>query len=1021
VDALLAALDRAGLEPVGLFLTSLKDPVAARLVEQTVAALAPAVAVNLTSFAVGAEQDPLAAGDMPVLQAVLAGSDEAAWRERRNGLSPRDLAMHVALPEIDGRILSRAVSFKDAGEPDPLTESAPVRHRPVADRVAFVAELAAAWTRLRTKPVGGRRVAVVLANYPIRDGRLANGVGLDAPASCVALLRRLQAEGHALPALPDDGDALVRCLAAGVTNETRTGRTIRARLPLDAYRAAFAALPEPARAEVLARWGEPESDPGLVDGAFALAVLPLGNVVVALQPSRGWDVDATTSWHSPDLPPPHSYLALYVWLRRVFAADALVQLGKHGNLEWLPGKALALDATCWPELVLGPVPLVYPFIVNDPGEGTQAKRRSAAVIVDHLTPPLARAESYGPLRELEALVDEYWQASGLDARRLPLLEADILDRSRRLGLDRDLDLDRLDGPAAVLNRLDTHLCELKELQIRDGLHVLGASPEGALRSGLLAALARAPRGDGSGRGMALSRALAQDLELGLDPLLAEPAAAWAGPRPRILAGLSAEPWRSAGDTVERLALLGEALVSGAADVPDDWPATRAVLAEVRDRLAPAVDACGAREMDAVLAALAGRRVAPGPSGAPTRGRPEVLPTGRNFFSVDTRAVPTPAAWRLGWQAAALLVERYVQLHGDWPRRVALSAWGTANMRTGGDDIAQALALMGCRPAWEASTGRVTGVEVLPASVLERPRVDVTLRVSGLFRDAFPAQLELLDDAVRAVAALDEPAAVNPLAAAVRAESARLCGEGFDEATARRQASLRLFGAPPGAYGTGLQGLVDNAAWEAPAELVRAFVAHGGHAYGRGVDGEARAEAFARRLGGVELVLHNQDNREHDLLDSDDYWQFEGGLALAVRETAGRQPEVLHTDTSLPERPRVARLQEEIGRIVRGRAANPKWLNGVMRHGYKGAFEIAATVDYLFAFAATSGVVGDHHFDALYDAYLDDPAVRGFMAEHNPAALRETAARFAEAIRRGLWHPTRNSVGETLAGLGATVR
>ena len=429
-------------------------------------------------------------------------------------------------------------------------------------------------------------------------------------------------------------------------------------------------------------------------------------------------------------------------------------------------------------------------------------------------------------------------------------------------------------------------------------------------------------------------------------------------------------------------------------------------------------ASGRLELAGLLAGLDGRRVAPGPSGAPTRGKPEVLPTGRNFYSVDCRAVPTPAAWELGWRSAGLVVEQYLQRHGNWPRQVALSAWGTANMRTGGDDIAQALALMGCRPVWDRDSRRVTGVEVMPLAVLGRPRVDVTLRISGFFRDAFPAQIDLLDDACRAVAGLDEPDADNPLAASARAEAQRLRAAGVADAEALRRAAGRIFGSRPGAYGAGLQALIDERGWQDDGDLARAWLAWGGHAYGRGLEGAPAEGELARRLAGVELVLHNQDNREHDLLDSDDYYQFEGGLAATVRHLSGRQPEIFHNDHSRPEFPRVRTLKEEIGRVVRGRAANPKWLRGVMRHGYKGAFEIAATVDYLFAFAASSGEVEHHHFDALFDAYLGDEAVRGFVAEANPAALREIAQRFAEAIERGLWRPRRNSAVALLDELGA---
>jgi cobaltochelatase CobN len=517
----------------------------------------------------------------------------------------------------------------------------------------------------------------------------------------------------------------------------------------------------------------------------------------------------------------------------------------------------------------------------------------------------------------------------------------------------------------------------------------------------------------------LLRALARDLELAFDPLDCRMAEPWSGPRPPALQAVSAQPWRTHGDALERLELLGRTLIAGERSPDPAWMATRAVLDGIETAVRPALAASGDAEIRGVLAALDGRFVEPGPSGAPTRGRLDVLPTGRNFFSVDSRAVPTAAAWHLGWKSAALLVERFLQEQGDWPRTVALSAWGTANMRTGGDDIAQALALIGARPVWDAASHRVTGIEVLPAELLDRPRVDVTLRVSGFFRDAFPAQIELFDHAVRAVAAQDEPEQVNPIAARVRRDAAALQAGGVDEASALRRAAYRVFGSKPGAYGAGLQALIDERGWQSDADLARAYLAWGGYAYGAKAEGVAEHGLFERRLGAVELVLHNQDNREHDILDSDDYYQFEGGLAAAVRTLSGEQPAIYHNDHSRPETPKIGTLRQEIGRIVRARAANPKWLAGVMRHGYKGAFEIAATVDYLFAFAATARVVEHHHFDALYDAYLADERVRSFIADANPAALREIAERFSEAIDRGLWRPRANSAHELLGTLAPT--
>jgi len=1033
VDDLIAALGGRGLNVLPVYVASLKDALSAGLLRQVLAGAPPSVILNATAFAVakpggGAEATPFDDADCPVLQVVFSGGSEAAWRGGTQGLSARDIAMNVALPELDGRLLTRAVSFKAEARFDPLTESPLIRYASVPDRIDFVAALAAAWAGLRRKLVAERRIAVLLANYPNRDGRVGNGVGLDTPASVLAALKAMKDAGYAVGELPADGNALVRRLLEGPSNDGRRsrGRPAETMLALPEYELFFAVLPAALRQQVTQRWGPPEGDPGFRAGAvdcggFALPALRFGNVAVLIQPARGYNIDPKSSYHDPDLVPPHGYLAAYAWVREIFRADAVVHFGKHGNLEWLPGKALALSAECWPEAALGPLPHLYPFIVNDPGEGAQAKRRAQAVVVDHLTPPLTRAESYGPLKQLEALVDEYYEAAGLDPRRLKPLAAEILALAEASGLDRDLGFERAGDQAERLKRLDAYLCELKEMQIRDGLHVFGTSPDGALLADLLVALVRVPRGGGDGGDASLLRALAADLGLdGFDPLDCAMAEPWTGPRPPTLSERSEDPWRSRGDTVERLERLARDLIAGDLEAPIAWPRTTAVLTRIGEQLRPAVEASGAAETAALLAGLDGRFIAPGPSGAPSRGRPEVLPTGRNFYSVDTRAVPTPVAWQLGWKSAGLVLERYLQEHGEWPRALALSAWGTANMRTGGDDIAQALALLGVRPRWDQGSGRVGGFEVLPLDLLDRPRVDVTLRVSGFFRDAFPAQIALVDSAIAAVADLDEPEALNPLAARVARDARRFEAEGAPPETARRRARIRVFGSKPGAYGAGLQALIDERGWESEADLARAYVAWGGYAYGAGLEGAAEHRLFESRLKELSLVLHNQDNREHDLLDSDDYYQFEGGLAAAARVLSGRQPAVYHNDHSRPESPKIRSLEEEIARVVRARVINPKWLAGVKRHGYKGAFEMAATVDYLFAFAATAHAVRDHHFDLVYEAYLGDQETRDFLFENNPDAGREIAERLLEAQARGLWRPRRNAVArelEALAGGG----
>ena len=1005
INRMVKALRLARLNPLPIFVASLKDPISVATLDQLFQAAPPAVILNCTSFAVGnphgdsSPNNPLtavSARQAPVLQVVLAASTEASWEEGLNGLSARDIAMNVALPEVDGRILSRAISFKGEAFFDVATECPIATYKARGDRVTFVAALAANWASLRRTAPAQRQVALILANYPNKDGRLANGVGLDTPASAVHALALLQQAGYGVKNAPETSAELMEQIMAGPTNwltdrATRTGGVL---LPIADYMAHYQTLPYELRAQLEERWGAPESDPFFdpKDGGFKLSILRFGKVTLGLQPARGYNIDPVETYHSPDLIPPHNYLAFYFWIRHHQKAQATVHMGKHGNLEWLPGKALALSDSCLPEAILGPMPHVYPFIVNDPGEGTQAKRRAQAVIIDHLTPPLTRAETYGPLRDLEALVDEYYEAAGIDPRRIEHLRREILTLTAASGLDKDIGFEGHE--TGDLAKLDAYLCELKEAQIRDGLHIFGQTPEGVQLRDLTIALARIPRGSGQGADASLLRAMAGDLALGFDPLDCDLAAPWSGDKPAPLSDITAERWRSTGDTVERLELLAQALIDGTRDAPGRQSAQ--VMAHIRQNISPNVAACGPMEAQGLLTALDGKFVPPAPSGAPTRGRLDVLPTGRNFYSVDSRAVPTPTAWALGWKSANLLIDKHLQDHGDWPRALLLTAWGTANMRTGGDDIAQCLALMGVKPKWDSANRRVTGFEVIPASTLGRPRVDVTLRISGFFRDAFPGLIDLVDSAVRAVLALDEPEDVNP---------AKSNGAG-----------ARVYGSKPGAYGAGLQALIDERIWDSQADFGKAYLEWGSYAYGKGRQGARDRSGFETRLGQVDAIVQNQDNREHDLLDSDDYYQFEGGAAAAVQSLQGQARPIYHNDHSRPERPLIRSLDDEMARVIRSRVLNPKWIDGVKRHGYKGAFEIAATVDYMFAFAATTGAVKSHHFDAIEAAFLEDDDTRDFIAEANAPALREIAQRLQEAIDRDLWQPRSNSAQARIAGL-----
>jgi cobaltochelatase CobN len=1037
-DALIAALERRGLAPLPISVASLKDPGCRAEVEALLTAANAAIILNTTGFAIALLSDEVSeAGslglDRPVLQVIVSGGNVDDWRAGLAGLSPRDLAMSVVLPELDGRIITRAVSFKGLARRSERSELDVAEYQIEPERAEFVVELAARWVELARTPVAERRVALVLANYPARDGRLGNGVGLDTPASTIEILRALAAQGYSVADVPEDGLALMRALTSGVTNELGPidTRPAQQSLSLAEYEEFLASLPAELSEAITRRWGPVENDPRYRGGRLVIAGLALGGTFVGVQPARGYEIDVAGTYHDPELVPPHGYLAFYAWLRRVYRAQALVHVGKHGNLEWLPGKSVALGPSCWPEAAFGPLPHLYPFIVNDPGEGTQAKRRAQAVIIDHLVPPLTRAESYGALRDLEKLVDEYYQASMLDAPRAQLLRREILKLARDTHLSHELGFAERSASAQdderLLVKVDAYLCELKESQIRDGLHVFGCSPRGEQRTDTLVALARLPARRGQGKDqsliVALARALLEDgARPAFDPLDADFAAPWLGPRPSSLAQISPDPWRTAGDTRERLELLARAIVAGEQEAP---PACRDVLDRILLEVAPALDRCGEQEIAGLLRGLDGRYVPPGPSGAPTRGRLDVLPTGRNFYSIDVRAVPTPAAVELARRAADRLVQRYVQDQGEYPRSIALSVWGTATMRTGGDDIAQALALLGVRPVWADGSGRVVDTEILPISVLRRPRVDVVLRISGFFRDAFPDLIRLFDSAVRSVAELDESDAQNPVRARVRAGEQTLLASGVEPAEAARRARYRVFGSRPGAYGAGLQSLIDSGRWQNRQDLAEVFLAWSGYAYGGagseasdgatgevggGPRGSGEAGAFGiparsaleAQLKGVDAVLQNQDNREHDVLDSSDYYEFQGGLGAAVELARGRSVALYHGDNSNPSSPRVRPLTDEIARVMRSRVVNPKWIAGARRHGYKGASEMAATVEYLFGYAATTGLVQDYQFAMLTDAYALDEQNRQFLAEHNPSALREMTERLLEAMERGLW-------------------
>ena len=893
VDALCDALSSRGLAPAPLMVTSLKDNEASSFLAAAFARLDPAVIVTMTAFAAGGEvggPTPLDVARVPVLQVVAATTRRAAWRESARGLGAADLAMHIVLPELDGRVLAGVVAFKDALPARNELCFTALASRPESDRVAVVADRIAALVRLQRKPRGERQVAVLMPDYPGAAGRSGYAVGLDVPASVLALLNDLAAAGYGVSVAPPTPRELLALLSLGAAD---------AALSLKQYEALRAHLPSASVTRLHKAWGAPTSDPDFRDGAFHFRARKFGHVWVALPPDRGRSDERRADYHDPSLPPRHALVAFGLWLQHVVKADALVHMGAHGTLEWLPGKAVALTAECFPEIVTGALPVIYPFLVSNPGEAAQAKRRIAGITIGHLPPPLTHAGLSGDARELERLVDEYAQADGLDRRRRERLAQLIIEEAQRTGLAREAGADAATAPDDALRRIDAWLCDLKDLSIKDGLHIYGRAP----------------------------------------------------------AAMEDPQWQESAEA----------------------------------------------ESAALLAALDGGRVAPGPAGSPARGRRDVLPTGRNLFTADPRTLPTPTAMDFGRVASEEIIRAHLQTHGEHLRSAVIDLWGSATLRTGGEEIAQGFALMGCRPIWDPASARVTGIEVLPPASIGRPRVDVTWRISGLFRDLFPTQIALIDAAIQAVAARDEADDENPLAAARRTAQRR----GLTAFLATRRA--RMAPAPR----ICLAVTMATPQVSAPPISPRHRIAMAA----------PRAEVASRlallRNGSRTRKFSSTRATTRPAICSKAPKMSPSSAVLPRRQRSlGRAADLVMLDLTDPQRPRARTLSAALARIVRARAINPRFIAGQMRHGPRGAAELAETVDRLSDFADTTDAVASNLFDLLFDAYVADPNVRAFLLRENPEAAASIAARLERARRRGHWHPRRNDVDAGLAALSA---
>jgi len=974
-----------------------------------------------TTISSGWAVDYLEQLNIPVIQAIMSTGTEAQWLDSSLGLGPIDTAMSVALPEFDGRIITVPISFKEESQQQQSGRMLGQlqRYVPRPDRVDLVARLAVKWAWLRLKPNREKKIAIILSNYPTKDARIGNAVGLDTPASVIRILNALSDAGYQVDDIPEDGDELVHRIIERCSNDLDTLTEEQLRLAVghvttQQYGLWFQDFPEKVKRELSDSWGEPPGQVYRSNGSLAIAGIDLGNVFVGLQPPRGFGQNPIAVYHSPDLTPTHHYIAYYRWISEVFGADAMIHVGKHGTLEWLPGKGIGLSETCYPELALQDMPLFYPFIINNPGEGAQAKRRAHATIIDHLIPAMTTADSYGDIARLEQLLDEHYQCQTLDPAKLPILEGQIWELVKQAELNRDLGVDtQPDDFGEFILHIDGYLCEIKDAQIRDGLHTLGEVPQDEQLIGLLCALSRL---DSDGV-PSLRRSIAEALGFDYAGLLEEPGVPIEGKVPVALASVDTETTaRTRGDIIERLELLCRQAYQdmGSTDFnPEQSPTvvknllgiqdtqTERVLGHVAKTVYPALMRT-TDEIGNLLRGLEGCFVPAGPSGAPTRGMANVLPTGRNFYSVDPKTIPSQAAWEMGQGLSQALLDKYLEEEGAYPEMVGLVVWGTSAMRTHGDDIAQILHLLGVRPVWQEESRRVTGLEVIPLAELGRPRIDVTIRISGFFRDAFPNIIDLLDQAVQLVASLDEQPEDNMIVKHLKEDRETSDSVSLPGGEGTIAPLYRIFGSKPGSYGAGILQALDERNWDTVQDLAEVYAAWGGYAYTQQEHGVSAQKEFKRRFSQIVVAAKNQDNREHDIFDSDDYMQYHGGMIATVRALTGKNPRQFLGDSSDPSRPRQRDLQDEARRVFRSRVVNPKWINSMKRHGYKGAFELAATVDYMFGYDATAQVIDDWMYKDVTESYVFDPETQQFFKESNPWALKGIVERLLEAIQRGLW-------------------
>ncbi len=1024
VSAVVAEIEKSGAIPLPVYCASMKQPKeeihpVELLLKNDNGGLLPHAIVDCLSYAavdISTEGNVTEAAiddgnlfirlDRPVIHTLYSSESRQNWTENPKGMTPNDMAMKVVLPEFDGKIIGHPIGFAE----ETITNNKKlVQYKGDPERIERVVALANKFCNLALKPNKDKKIAIILTNYPTQNARIGNAVGLDTPESLVIALRELKADGYHVENIPESGDDLIHSLIEQISYDTEflTEEQIRlapAQIDESEYEPWFKDFPQKNQTDMQRDWGQPPGKVFWHEGKLFFPGLFFGNVFVGIQPPRGFGDNPVAIYHSPEVVPTHHYLAFYRWIRYGFQADAAIHMGKHGNLEWLPGKAVALSENCYPDLAIYDIPFFYYFIVNNPGEGSQAKRRTHSVLIDHMVPPMTRADLYDDLARIEQLIEEWTFVQDVDPDKVPIVQNQIWELCETNNVNTDLGFDEPpENFKEYRKAINGFLCEIGNTQIREGLHVLGKIPKDDSLIELFVSLARIDNPPHKGTQTLFMSACGIEESSYFN----DQSAVLNCKIPESIIQYYKKPIQSRGDLLEcfdRISFdffdlclkkeltkpneIEEAIFKHSNCRFDDLGETLSYIFNViYPRLLRISE-----ELTSLTRGLSGKFVHPGPSGAPTRGMASILPTGRNFYSVDMHSLPTTISWIMGQKLGQNLIDRYHEENGQYPETIALVLWGTSNMRTKGDDVAQILFLLGMRPIWKPENKRVIGVEPIPLEELGRPRVDVCARISGFFRDAFPNLVSLMDQAINLAAELDEPPEMN------------FVRKHYLESN--KKPLYRIFGSAPGRYGTGILETIHSKKWETGKDLAEVFLNWGGFAYTRKEYGAAKKEEFMRQLSQTDAASQNQDNREHDIFDSDDYLQFHGGLINAINTIKDAQGKGKVTeyfgDSSNPAAVKIKTLKEEVRRVFRARVVNPKWIDSMKDHGYKGGLEMAATVDYMFGYDATTDVIDDYMYEDVSEKYLLDKETQEFLKEKNPWAIRSMGERLMEAANRGMW-------------------